>query len=122
MEDAAGVVRARLEARVWIPRVKKGSQFWRKRGTESKSWEQRAGIYVEPSGGFSQDVKILALGDKLTTHMRTLYTRFLTYMWERLASGKMHAWYYCIRDAVMKNEHRIITMKNMVTARRKEGL
>ena len=72
---------------------------------KSKSWEQRKAFTLSHLADSSRDVKILALGDKLS-NMRSTARDYMVIgdaVWERfnVKEKKMHAWYYCgIADAL----------------------
>ena len=101
VEDA-GVTGEELEARFGC-RVKE--LVLAESEDKSKSWEQRKAFTLSHLADSSRDVKILALGDKLS-NMRSTARDYMVIgdaVWERfnVKEKKMHAWYYCgIADAL----------------------
>ena len=101
VEDA-GVTGEELEAR-FGNRVKE--LVLAESEDKSKSWEQRKAFTLSHLADSSRDVKILALGDKLS-NMRSTARDYMVIgdaVWERfnVKEKKMHAWYYCgIADAL----------------------
>lgn len=66
---------------------------------KSKCWEQRKAFTLSHLANSSRDVKILALGDKLS-NMRSTARDYMVIgdaVWERfnVKEKSMHAWYYC---------------------------
>ena len=95
VEDA-GVTGEELEAR-FGNRVKE--LVLAESEDKSKSWEQRKAFTLSHLADSSRDVKILALGDKLS-NMRSTARDYMVIgdaVWERfnVKEKKMHAWYYC---------------------------
>lgn len=101
VEDA-GVTGEELEAR-FGNRVKE--LVLAESEDKSKSWEQRKAFTLSHLADSSRDVKILALGDKLS-NMRSTARDYMVIgdaVWERfnVKEKKMHARYYCgIADAL----------------------